>query len=132
MNISYKMTKIFDEAQLEKLFKSVGWRSASVPERLVKAMRGSDSVFSAWDGDNLVGLANVISDGEMTAYVHFLLVDPLYQGQKIGTELMEKVKERYRKFVTLLLIAENKPLIDYYQNLGFSTTDGTHMATINY
>ena len=40
------------------------------------AMANSDTVFSAWDGDALIGLINVLDDGVMNAYVHYLLVAP--------------------------------------------------------
>ena len=39
---------------------------------------GSSTVFSAWDGDRLVGLVRVIDDTEMVAYMHYVLVDPEY------------------------------------------------------
>ena len=61
-------------------FDSVGWLSAKYSQRLVNALAGSSTVFSAWDGDRLVGLANALDDGKLTAYIHYLLVDPEYQG----------------------------------------------------
>ena len=54
--------------QLEALFLSVGWESAKYPERLVRAMRGFSTVFTAWEGDRLCALIAVLDDGEMTAY----------------------------------------------------------------
>lgn len=39
---------------------------------------GSSTVISAWDGDRLAGLARVIDDGEMLAYMHWVLVNPNY------------------------------------------------------
>jgi ribosomal protein S18 acetylase RimI-like enzyme len=53
-------------------------------------MQNSSSVFSAWDGQKLIGLINVLDDGIMTAYIHYLLIMPEYQHIGIGKELIEK------------------------------------------
>ena len=39
-----------------------------------------EAAFSAWDENRLAGLVAVMDDGTMTAYVHYLLVYPRYQG----------------------------------------------------
>ena len=75
MEIKYKTIKEFNKIELEDLFLSVGWSSGKYPEQLVIAMKNSYSVVSAWDGDKLVGLINALSDGIMTAYFHYLLVN---------------------------------------------------------
>ena len=54
-------------------------------------MRNSAYVISAWDGDNLIGLIRALSDGETVAFLHYLLVDPAYQGRHIGDELMRRI-----------------------------------------
>jgi hypothetical protein len=59
----------------------VGWSSGQYPEALAVAMRNSDRVVSAWGGEKLVGFMNALSDGAMTAYFHYLLVRPEYQGR---------------------------------------------------
>jgi len=43
-------------------------------------MHNSTRVISAWDGDKLVGLVRALDDGETVAFLHYLLVDPAYQG----------------------------------------------------
>ena len=62
--ITYKTTNLFSTPDLVSLFTSVGWvnESAEYPNRLENAMYHSDIVFSAWDGDKLVGLLSTISD----------------------------------------------------------------------
>ena len=57
MDITYKDHKKFNRAELEELFLSVNWSSGHYPDLLVEALRNYGSVFSAWDGDKLVGLA---------------------------------------------------------------------------
>ena len=91
MNIEYKESKDFTIPELQRLFLSVKWESGNYPEKLVRAMHNSTHVISAWDGDKLVGLVRALDDGETVAFLHYLLVDPAYQGQHIGDELMKRI-----------------------------------------
>ena len=79
MVITYTDEKKFTKEQIQRLFLSVGWVSGQYPERLHKALMGSSTVFSAWDGERLVGLVRVLDDTEMVAYMHYVLVDPEYR-----------------------------------------------------
>ena len=63
--ISYRADKTFDRKGLLELYEDVGWTAyTDEPERLERAIAQSAHVVSAWDGDRLVGLARVVSDGE--------------------------------------------------------------------
>ena len=99
MSIIYTDTKNYTSNDLQELFQSVGWLSANYPERLKKALDNSETVFTAWDGEKLVGLVNAIDDSELTAYVHYLCVNPDYQGQGIGGLLLDKIKEKYKDYL---------------------------------
>lgn len=124
INIEYRETQDFTADELHKLFSSVGWLSANYPERLVSAMRGSSWVISAWDGDRLAGLANVLADGELTAYVHYLLVDADYHGHGIGKELALRIKEKFSDCLYIVLIVESSKNVSFYESLGFKVTKG--------
>lgn len=131
-NITYKDQKNYDQQALTGLFKGVNWDSANYPTRLVKAIANSQKVISAWDGEKLVGLINAIDDGELTAYIHYLLVDPAYQGYGIGKELTQRIKEHYKDYRYVLLIAETDELVAYYQKLGFEKKNNQYpMAILN-
>lgn len=123
MDISYTDEKFFTAAQLEELFKSVSWLSGNYPERLLKALNNCETVFTAWSGDRLVGLINAIDDGELTAYVHYLCVNPEFQKSGIGKKLVEMVKEKYKDYLYIALVAENPPLVGYYEKCGFKKTE---------
>lgn len=124
MAIAYTDEKRFTIEQTEHLFAAVGWESANYPERLHKALLGSDTVFSAWDGERLVGLARVIDDGEMVAYMHWVLVDPEYHGLGIGGHLVELVRERYRDYLFLEVMPEERRNAPFYQRHGFTLMEG--------
>jgi len=122
MNITYKDTHDFGREQLEDLFLSVEWSSGHYPDKLVTAMRNFKTVFSAWDGEKLIGMICVMDDGIMTAYVHYLLVDPEYQGKHIGRELVRMVHEKYADYLRIAVIAYNDEL-HFYENCGFKKAD---------
>lgn len=116
--LTYKDTHEFSRESLEKLFLSVGWSSGHFPDKLVLAMRGFRTVYSAWDGDDLIGMICVMDDGVMNAYVHYLLVDPAYQGQGIGRHLVEMVKEKYKDYLRIAVIGYDAEL-EFYAECGF-------------
>lgn len=125
MAIEYKDTKEFTAEELERLFLSVKWSSGAYPGRLVVALRNSDTVLSAWDGQRLVGLINVLDDSIMTAYIHYLLVDPEYQGHGIGRELTRQVLDRYKDYLRILLVSYEDG-VAFYESLGFKTGHGKY------
>ena len=130
MSITYTDVNNFTSSDLQELFQSVSWLSANYPERLKKALDNCETVFTAWDGEKLVGLVNAIDDSELTAYVHYLCVNPAYQGQGIGKALLERIKEKYRDYLYIILIAENESLVKYYSQNGFEYVDGRYMFVV--
>jgi len=118
MGIFYQDIKDFEEKDLKDLFLSVGWSSGQYPEKLVVAMKNSGSVFTAWDDGKLVGLINALDDGIMTVYVHYLLINPAYQGNGIGKELVRLLSEKYKNYLRIVLIAYDKE-VSFYEKCGF-------------
>ncbi len=130
--VIYRDTKNFTEEQLRGLYSSVNWLSANYADRLVKAMKNSSVVLSAWHGEELIGLVNALDDGEMTAYVHYLLVHPDFQGKGVGKKLLEQIKTIYSKYLYLVLISEEKKNNAFYEKLGFDgKTSSTPMFIVN-
>ena len=127
--LRYSDTKEIPAAQLKELFSSVRWESAKYPERLERAMKGFSAVFSAWDGERLVGLLAAMDDGEMTAYIHYLLVSPGFQGQGVGKKLIAEALGRYRGYVRVVLHAEGKAA-SFYRPLGFEEMDAVSMCYV--
>ena len=130
MNIKYTEQKVYTQQHVQDLFKSVDWISANYPERLMKALNNCETVITAWDNEQLVGVINEIDDSELTAYVHYLCVRPDYQGKGIGKKLIEQVKEKYNEYLYLILIAENDSLINFYEKNGLEKVKGTHVMVI--
>ena len=130
MIIKYENIKCFQPDELQRLFLSVQWVAGQHPEKLVVAMENSSTVFSAWDNEQLIGLINALDDGSMTVYIHFLLVQPEYQGKRIGKELLKMTLDKYSEYLRVVLIADEAET-GFYQNCGFEIADGTKAMFIN-
>ena len=118
MGIEYRDTHDFSKEELEVLFLSVEWSSGHFPNKLVIAMKNFKTVYSAWDDNKLVGLISVMDDGIMNAYVHYLLVNPEYQGRTIGRTLVDMVKERYKNYMRIAVIGYDNE-VRFYEQCGF-------------
>lgn len=90
------------------------------PERLYKALMNSSTVYTVWDGDMLVDLTRVLDDTEMLAQIHYVLVHPDYQGQGIAGKMIEYIKEKYKDFLHIEGMPEDKNNVPFYEKHGFS------------
>jgi Acetyltransferases len=133
MKIRYMEEKYFTRDQVQELFLSVDWVSGQYPDRLHKALRNSSTVITAWNEDRLVGLARALDDSELVAYVHYVLVHPEFQGHGIAKELLNRVKDKYKNFLYIELMPEEKKNVSFYKKLGFQVMpEGTAMLLANY
>ena len=122
--IKYTEEKTFTQDQVQELFKSVGWISAEYPQRLYKALMNSQTVLTAWDGDRLVGLARVLDDSELVAFVHYVLVHPEYQGQKIAGNMVEYIRDKYKNYLYIEGMPEDSKNVAFYERHGFHVMEG--------
>lgn len=123
MKIEYRDTKIFTEKELQRLFLSVNWESGNYPDKLVRAMQNSTHVLSAWDGNTLIGLIRALDDGETVAFLHYLLVDPAYQGHHIGDELMKRMMGYFENILYVKIMPSDPKTITFYERYGFQRYD---------
>lgn len=122
MPVVYKDTHDFNEKELQELFLSVEWSSGHYPDKLVVAMKNFKTVYTAWDNDKLIGLICAMDDGIMTAYIHYLLVNPAYHKLGIGKKLVEKMKEKYKEYLRIVIVAYNDE-VGFYEACGFKKAD---------
>lgn len=131
--IKYTEEKTFTQDQVQELFKSVGWISAEYPQRLHKALMNSQTVLTAWDGERLVGLARVLDDSELVAFVHYVLVHPEYQGQKIAGNMIEYIRDKYKNYLYIEGMPEDSKNVAFYERHGFHVMeDGTPIQICNF
>lgn len=119
-NIEIKEEVIPSSEQLLHLYKDVGWTAyTDEPEVLKKAINNCLKVWTAWDGEQLVGLARVVGDGYTILYIQDILILENYQRQGIGSKLLQLILEEY-KFVRqiVLLTGNEEQTISYYKKNG--------------
>ncbi len=133
MKITYTEEKKFTQDAIQRLFLSVGWVSGQYPSRLYKALMHSSTVITAWDGDRLIGLARLLDDSELVAYMHYVLVDPAYHGQGVASAMMEMVKEKYKDYLYIEIMPEESKNAAFYERFGFQIlSDGVAMQLCNF
>ena len=131
--LQYTEEKIFTQDQVQQLFLSVGWVSGQYPQRLYKALMHSSTVLTVWDGDQLVGLTRVLDDSEMLAQVHYVLVRPDHQGLGIAGAMIERIKEKYKNYLYIEGMPEDKDNVPFYVKHGFQVMEnGAAIQICNY
>ena len=129
----YTEEKKFTKEQVQQLFLAVNWVSGKYPERLYKALMNSSTVLTVWDDEKLVGLTRVLDDTEMLAQIHYVLVHPDYQGKGIAGSMIERIKEKYRDFLYIEGMPEDKANVPFYEKHGFSVMEnGASIQICNY
>jgi len=115
--------------KLVALYEANGWSSGKKPLLLQKALANSATLVSAWIGDELIGVGNAITDGYLVVYYPHMLVHPKYQGKGIGSEIMQRIMNRYKGFHQHILVADGRA-IDFYKKCGFRQAGKTRSMWI--
>lgn len=79
------------------LTSAVGWGAAEIGI-VERALANSLYCVCAYDGEKIVGFGRLIGDGAMFLYVQDIMVLPEYQGQKIGTGIMERIVKKILEY----------------------------------
>jgi ribosomal protein S18 acetylase RimI-like enzyme len=106
------------------LYESVGWSTyTSKPEALMAALENSDYVLTAWEEDELIGLARAVTDDVSIFYLQDLLVAPSYQRKGVGRKLLEQCLDRFSHVrVKALLTDDEEGQQKLYESMGFTNT----------
>ena len=114
------------------LFDTTGWNSHYHlnESELFNALKNSWYHLSAYDDDRLIGFGRIICDGVVHALILDMIVHPDYQGEGVGTELLDKLVAHCREYRIRdiqLFCAKGKK--DFYLKGGFSVrpSDGPGM-----
>ncbi|ANS77449.1 acetyltransferase, GNAT family [Serinicoccus hydrothermalis] len=111
-----------ERAELLGLYDAVGWSAYTTdPEALEAAIAGSTRVVTARYGDDLLGLARVISDGASIAYLQDVLVRPELQREGVGRALVVAALEPFDRCRQKVLLTEDEPRQRaFYEALGWT------------
>lgn len=122
MGITYRAGYLPERDQLIGLYNAVGWSAYThEPARLEAAVAASLLVLTAWDQDQLVGLARVVGDGLSIVYLQDILVAPEYHRTGIGRQLFQRAFEPFGDVRQKLLITDDEPgQHAFYRSMGFT------------
>ena len=124
MNLKLSLEDQIETDEIIELYKANGWWSAEKPEKLIPALKNSDSLVTARISGKLVGIGNALSDGYLVVYYPHMLVHPEHQGKGIGRAMMEYLQQKYASFHQQILVADGKA-IEFYKSLGFKRAGKT-------
>jgi GNAT superfamily N-acetyltransferase len=127
--ITFSEQRTLSLAQILPLYQANSWSSAQKPDLLHQALLNSHALVSAWDSETLVGLGNAISDGFLVVYYPHLLVNPAYQGQGIGKQIMAILQQKYTAMHMQILVADHEA-IAFYKKCGFTPAGQTQSMWI--
>jgi predicted N-acetyltransferase YhbS len=87
-------------------------------ERMAAMLKNANLVITAWEGEQLVGIARSITDFSYATYLSDLAVRVSHQRHGLGKELMRRTQAAAPQATVILLSAPNA--VDYYPHVGFT------------
>jgi ribosomal protein S18 acetylase RimI-like enzyme len=94
-------------------------RPVDDPDCVAGMLRHADLVVTAWQNDQLVGVARSVTDFTYCCYLSDLAVDQGLQRAGIGRELIRKTREQLGARCTIILLSA-PAATDYYPRMGFT------------
>jgi len=125
--IIYKSNETITAEQLSQVFRTSGIkRPIDDLPRLQKMLDNGDILITAWDGDQLVGIARSITDYSYCCYLSDLAVNKSYQSLGIGKELVRQTQQRISEEVALILLSS--PIaMEFYPHIGFQKIENGYI-----
>ncbi|GIP53262.1 GNAT family N-acetyltransferase [Paenibacillus vini] len=116
--------------QLHGLFMSVGWSDGRETIEMLKCFnlpfKNSTLVISAWNDDRLIGFVRVLSDKIFRSIIYDLAIDPEFQDQGIGRELIKRCVEHFPDSEWLVQTTEK--ISGYYEKIGFKRQNDVFLS----
>ncbi|GAA5395696.1 GNAT family N-acetyltransferase [Streptococcus uberis] len=121
-NILIKEKVIPNLNSLLNLYNDVSWIAyTSNPNQLELALKNSLKVWTAWDGELLVGLARVVGDGSAIIYIQDILVLKSYQGRGIGSRFITTILNEFQEIRQIILSTEDNQITkSFYEKNGLN------------
>ncbi|NJL88856.1 MAG: GNAT family N-acetyltransferase [Coleofasciculaceae cyanobacterium SM2_1_6] len=118
-----------DYSQLQHLFRITAfWAQSRSIEDLQIAVANSEPVISLWDAQTLIGFARATSDGIYRATIWDVIIHPDYQGQGLGSKLVETVLShpKMQRVERIYLTTTHQQT--FYEKIGFQSNPTTTMV----
>ncbi len=121
-----------DLYQLQELFNLAAfWAKGRSIKDWSIAIANSEPVISVWDRELLIGFARATSDGIYRATIWDVVIHPDYQGNGLGSKLVETVLShpRMQKVERVYLMTTHQQ--EFYEKIGFQVNNTTTMVLSN-
>jgi predicted N-acetyltransferase YhbS len=123
MPIAYKTNEPLQVADVIAVYDSSGLnRPTNDPARIQQMLDHSNLTISAWDGEQLVGVARSFSDFCYATYLSDLAIRKEYQHQSIGKQLIALTRQAVGDGSMLLLLSAPDAM-EYYPKVGFEKVE---------
>lgn len=130
--ITYK-ENIISVKEYNEMYDAVGW-GAREEKHVKEALDRTYYSISAYENGEIIGYGRIVGDGTCFLYIQDIMVTPKYQGQKIGSCIMNKLLEKVRK------LKETNPYLrvyvgpdyqkeSFYRKFGFQTREEAGLGT---
>jgi ribosomal protein S18 acetylase RimI-like enzyme len=126
--ILFSDRKDIDLVQLVELYQQAPWAVGRTINDTRAMLEETDLAISAWNGDRLVGFGRVLTDYVYRASIWDVIVDRGYQGQDIGSEIVQRLLHHpsLKRVELFWLCTRDKQT--FYEKLGFSSNEQTGMV----
>ena len=120
IEIVYKYEVTPSTAQIIEVYESSGIiRPTSNPGRIEMMYAKSNLVVTAWQEENLIGIARCLTDFCYSCYLADLAVKIEFQQKGVGKKLIGMVRERIGPQTSLILLSATGAM-NYYPKAGFN------------
>jgi ribosomal protein S18 acetylase RimI-like enzyme len=96
-------------------------------EKLLESFENGVKMFGLFEWEKQVGFVAVETKGGENYYIEKLAVLPSYRHRRGGKDLMkaaeEYIKNEGGNMISIGIIYENKPLLQWYENLGYEVKE---------
>jgi ribosomal protein S18 acetylase RimI-like enzyme len=126
--ILFSDRKDIDLVQLVELYQQAPWAVGRTINDTRAMLEETDLAISAWDGARLVGFGRVLTDYVYRASIWDVIVEREYQGQDIGTEIVQRLLHHpsLKRVELVWLCTRDKQA--FYEKLGFSANEQIGMV----
>lgn len=131
MTIEYKVNQAITATQFIDLLSktTLGARRPIGDLETVEAMlKNANLLITAWQGDNLIGVARSVTDFAFCCYLSDLAVDESVQASGIGKTLIRMTKESLTPTCSLILLSAPHA-VEYYPKIGFTQHNSAWVLT---
>ena len=123
MDLVYKINTKVTAEQVAELFSKSGInRPVNDLPRIKKMIDNANLTITAWDGEELVGIARALTDFCYCCYLSDLAVDKKFQKNGIGKELVRRVQKEISEDSMLLLLSARSAM-EYYPKIKFNKVE---------